>query len=69
MLNDGKIFTVIYSNQMLTVMYKLCPCVSQSHCQCQSVFEVVDRSVSRLLRSFAIFPASRRYRSPSNLSQ
>jgi len=52
----------------MTVMYKLCPCVSQSHCQCQSVFEVVDHSVSRLLRWFTIFPASRRYRSPSNLS-
>jgi len=49
----------------ITVMYKLC----QSHCQCQSVFEVVDRSASRLMRWFTIFPASRRYRSPSNLSQ
>jgi len=34
----------------MTVMYKLCPCVSQSHYQCQSVFEVVDHSASRLLR-------------------
>jgi len=30
---------IAYSNQIIymTVMYKLCPCVSQSHCQCQSV--------------------------------
>jgi len=51
------IYSYIQQPDYMTVMYKLCPCVSQSHCQCQcwSRHRPLSKSPLELIHYLACF--------------